>query len=469
MPILGIQAKHIVAFYTKETGDYGENMTMKIGIDGSNLCAVDSAPKATFRLERLVVAMKDVKTAVPSGEIRVFVDANLRWKLSLNEKSELETLIRSGQVEQVPAGITADDYILEWANRNSAVVISNDQFKGYHSTYPWIAQRGSGRSMTAVFDQSAKTWTFLERNSGSSPARTLAAIAAGFVATAPVVVAHAPTNNDGSYSKRVSRECPTAFVLLLDQSGSMSEIWQNGLSKAEQVATIVNSALKNLVLSATRGGEVYDYVDIAVIGYGGAGIDGVRSMLPSTSLSAPFLRLSEIAKQPRVSVVQNPDGSSRRETTWFDPVAGGGTPMNAAFDVAVKAVNDWVKRRDDSFPPIIINITDGESTDADPSPSARDLTGLSTSQGNALLFTAYLGAGGGKQILYPDQPPTGLSSWATTMFNVSSVVPEVLRSNAESMNVKISPRGRGFLFNASLDEVSGLVNFGTSVTPRADQ
>jgi hypothetical protein len=249
----------------------------------------------------------------------------------------------------------------------------------------------------------------------------------------------------------------------------MGEIWQNGLSKAAQVATIVNSALKNLVLSATRGGEVYDYVDIAVIGYGGVGAEGVRSLLSGTTLDSPFMRLYEIAKQPRVAVVQNPDGSSRRETTWFDPVAGGGTPMNAAFDVAVKAVGGWVQRRDNSFPPIVINITDGESTDADPSPNARDLTGLSTSHGNALLFTAYLGAGGGKQILYPDQPPVGMSPHALGMFNVSSVVPEVLRSNAESMNVKISPRGRGFLFNASLDEVSGLVNFGTSVTPRADQ
>ncbi len=444
-------------------------MSMKIGIDGSNLCAVDSAPKSTFRLERLAIGIKDVKTAVPSAEVRVFVDANLRWKLSPNEKSELETLIRSGQVEQVPAGITADDYILEWANRNSAIVISNDQFKGYHTTYPWIAQRGSGRSMTAVFDQSAKTWTFLERNSGSSPARTLAAIATGFVASAPVVVTQPPIMSDVNYSKRVSRECPTAFVLMLDQSGSMGEIWQNGLSKAAQVATIVNSALKNLVLSATRGGEVYDYVDIAVIGYGGVGTEGVRSMLPGTTIDSPFMRLSEIAKQPRVAVVQNPDGSSRRETTWFDAVAGGGTPMNAAFDVAVKAVSNWVQRRDNSFPPIVINITDGESTDADPSAKARDLTGLGTSHGNTLLFTAYLGAGGGKQILYPDQPPAGMTSYALGMFNVSSVVPEVLRSNAESMNVKISPRGRGFLFNAALDEVSGLVNFGTSVTPRADQ
>lgn len=442
---------------------------MKIGIDGSNLCAVDSAPKSTFRLERLVFAMKDVKSSVPGAEVRVFVDANLRWKLSPNEKTDLEALIRSGQVEQVPAGITADDYILEWANRNSAVVISNDQFKGYHETYPWIAQRGSGRSITAVFDQLAKTWTFLERNSGSSPARTLATISTGYKISDPIVVTKAPTSSDGNYSKRVSRECPTAFVLLLDQSGSMAEIWQNGLSKAEQVATIVNSALKNLVLSATRGGEVYDYVDVAVIGYGGTGPDGVRAMLPGTSLGSPFLRLSEIAKQPRVAVVQNSDGSSRRETTWFDAVAGGGTPMNAAFGVSVKAVNEWVQSREDSFPPIVINITDGEATDGDPSSSARDLTGLSTAHGNVLLFTAYLGAGGGAQVLYPDQVPNGLASGATNMFNVSSVVPQVLRNNAESMNVKISPRGRGFLFNASLDEVSGLVNFGTSVTPRADQ
>ena len=437
-------------------------MGIKIGIDGSNLCAVNSAPNSAFRLDRLVIAVKDIKAAVSSAELRVFVDASLRYRLTPNEKIELETLIHTGQVEQVPAGITADDYILEWANRNGAIVISNDQFKGYHATYPWLAERGSGRSVTAVFDQTGKTWTFLERNSGSSPARTLSVISGEVVITRPSNVSPPTAVKNEYYARKVTRENPTAFIFLLDQSGSMAEIWQSGLSKAEQVANIVNSALKNLVLSSTRGGEVNNYADVAVIGYGGLGLDGVRSMLPGTNLDSPFLHLAEVAKQPQVSVVQNPDGSTKRVTKWFEPVAGGGTPMNRALEVVTNAISSWVMNHQDSFPPVIINITDGESTDANPGAMARDLTGLSTKDGHVLLFTAYIGSGGGKQVLYPDQPPLGVSSGAINMFSVSSVVPDVLRNNAKSMNIEITPRGRGFLLNASLDEVSGLVNFGTS-------
>jgi hypothetical protein len=142
--------------------------------------------------------------------------------------------------------------------------------------------------------------------------------------------------------------------------------------------------------------------------------------------------------------------------------------MHRAFSVVKDALEAWVSTHQDSFPPIVINITDGESTDNDPSSVVRDVTGLETNDGNVLIFTAFIGTGGGKQELYPMNLPTGMSAAANVMFEISSVVPEPLRSSAEGLGIVVKPTGRGFLYNAKRDEVSGLVNFGTSLrTPEA--
>jgi hypothetical protein len=258
---------------------------------------------------------------------------------------------------------------------------------------------------------------------------------------------------------------------MLDQSGSMAAEWQKGKSKAAQLATIVNSALRNIVLMSTKGGVLHNYCDIAVVGYGGDAQTGVRSMLPETSLLSPFLSIEQIAPLPKVRVIKEVDGSSRREISWFDGVAEGGTPMNTAFLHVAKALDSWVKDHPNSFPPVVINITDGESTDGSPASAARDLTGLSTEDGNVLLFTAFLATGAGKQLLYPNELPQGVSGPVHEMFSITSFVPEVLRVNAEGLGIRISSRGRGLLYNASLDEVSGLINFGTSVAaaPKANE
>jgi len=51
---------------------------------------------------------------------------------------------------------------------------------------------------------------------------------------------------------------------------------------------------------------------------------------------------------------------------WFDPVANGGTPMCQALMRAQDILRTWFAQHPGCFPPIVINITDGEATDGDP-------------------------------------------------------------------------------------------------------
>ena len=77
-----------------------------------------------------------------------------------------------------------------------------------------------------------------------------------------------------NYTQSITRRHRTAFVLAIDQSGSMVEELEfrgRRTSKAAAVAEVANSLLSELLLRATREGEVRDYYDIAVVGYSGEG------------------------------------------------------------------------------------------------------------------------------------------------------------------------------------------------------
>ena len=51
---------------------------------------------------------------------------------------------------------------------------------------------------------------------------------------------------------------------------------------------------------------------------------------------------------------------------WFSPLAASLTPIGSAFDKCTEILNDWTTQHANSFPHIVINITDGQQTDDEP-------------------------------------------------------------------------------------------------------
>ena len=81
-----------------------------------------------------------------------------------------------------------------------------------------------------------------------------------------------PIIKSNPYTALITRTLPTAFVFLIDQSGSMGEqITYDGESctKAVAVARVVNQTVYELVNRCVKGNEIRRYYDIALVGYGG--------------------------------------------------------------------------------------------------------------------------------------------------------------------------------------------------------
>ena len=254
------------------------------------------------------------------------------------------------------------------------------------------------------------------------------------------------------YSADIDRENPTCFVFLIDQSASMQEQYAGaaGQSKAEALAYQMNNLLRNLIVRCARGLEVMDYFYVAVIGYGNS-IDSVFNGLKP---------LSEINALARMVDQSDPlKGQEIMSQAWIDPIANGMTPMCAALKNAHGLVKEWVRGHPKCFPPIVINLTDGEASDGDPVANAQRLMQVESTDGGVLVFNGHLSVDAGSIIQFPvaaDELPN--NPYAHQLFEMSSIIPESMRDMA---GFPIRRGARGMVFNSDLETVDSLLDFGT--------
>lgn len=118
-------------------------------IDGSNLIYwtknfhIDTSP-----LAKLCAHLRDAQV-----DFRVYFDANIKYllaeqtggKLNTKEKTthDLERVfgLFAEEIEIVPAGSRADDFILQRASISKGIVISNDRYADYVDMHPWLGSK----------------------------------------------------------------------------------------------------------------------------------------------------------------------------------------------------------------------------------------------------------------------------------------------------------------------------------------
>jgi hypothetical protein len=271
------------------------------------------------------------------------------------------------------------------------------------------------------------------------------------------------------YSAEISRANPTCFVFLLDQSRSMEDRigGEDGAqSKEDVVADAINRLLQELAIKCAKEEGVRDYFYISVIGYG----KSVGPALAGALAGRDIVPLSEVAETParlEDRVKKIPDGAgglveqSVKFPIWVDPVALGGTPMSQAFALAQAIVSTWLKEHPECFPPVVLNLTDGESTDGDPTGPARALCDLASTDGNVLLFNLHVSSDASPAISFPDSEAVLPNKYAKTLFTMSSVLPNHMRAYALQQGYPVSGDTRGFVFNADVTSVIQFLDIGT--------
>ena len=270
-----------------------------------------------------------------------------------------------------------------------------------------------------------------------------------------------------SYAAEISRTQPTALLFLIDQSGSMADVVSPGKSKAQHVADVLNRTLATLITRCTRAEGVRDYFEIGVIGYGGSAVgNGFAGELsgsilqPVSEIEAAPLRIEERQKK-------QDDGAgglvevSVKFPVWFEARSDGGTPMCAAITRAAEELVQWCDTHPESYPPTVLHITDGASTDGDPEALAHHLQQISTADGPVLVLNLHLSNSGATPIQFPSSESMLADEYARLLFRMSSLIPEHLADVAQGKGFAINSESRGFMFNAEATQLVEFFDIGT--------
>lgn len=275
------------------------------------------------------------------------------------------------------------------------------------------------------------------------------------------------------YSANITRQQKGAIILLLDQSGSMDEPITFGgktTTKAMAVASVANSLIEEIINNCHRGGSVGDYFDLAVVGYGGD--------KATTLWGSGLRRIADINAMPTTSMAeiitltmhngQRIDRMVKRRC-WVTPTAKGQTPMADALRIAKRLAGSWCRRNPNSFPPIVVNITDGEATDATNSQlldMAQKLTQTCTLDGATLLVNIHLASEHDIQaptLLFPSVDTPLLNNRHTNLlWQMSSTLPSIFdREISELKNHISQPPYKALCYNCAANQLVGILNIGS--------
>ena len=285
------------------------------------------------------------------------------------------------------------------------------------------------------------------------------------------------------YDQKVSRENPLLLIIAIDQSASMDDVIFSDNTRSYSSADIAKYMCDVFLYESFRtcnaGNEIRPYIDFALVGYGSS----IRSALPKVKLEEfpiSVTRLSSTWIKKNDSSNQDDSNFPLPKYEWVESVASGSTSMHSALSKIYEITESWIKDHPNSFPPVIINITDGMPTDdvelierlnygsfgdlgtLSLVKTSKNIDSLSTKNGHVLMCNAHISNEQVTKILYPSSTNSIENGFAELLFEMSSYIPDELLPVAQEFGLKVNSGSKLFIFNSDVNSLLDFFKFGTT-------
>jgi len=260
------------------------------------------------------------------------------------------------------------------------------------------------------------------------------------------------------------------------QMGNRS--YTNGEMATATLNDLIVTVINNTPVDAQTG-RLKDYCDLLVLGYG----DQVNPLLDNGHGGpASICDLADNPRGQRPVLVERYDRVKNTKIQvqemqpfWIQYTASSRRTETAkALQRSYRAIQDWLAddpRHRQSFPPIVVNITDGQHNgEGDPLDMAARIRQLYTNDGHILLFSCHLTSNSTQCLAFPDNPQQIYSKIADSderecarqLYEMSSAIPYTMVKRArESLNAQIADGARGFIYNANPGDLLDFLSWGT--------
>lgn len=247
-----------------------------------------------------------------------------------------------------------------------------------------------------------------------------------------------------SYTIPATSKTPALIVYLLDVSGSMGDEI-DGKPKIEIVSDALHQVAVRMVQRSTKGTTVAPRYNIAMYAYSSEVTDllgGIKTVTELAQMGVPRLQAMDA------------------------------TNTAAAFMEAEKLLQTQLPSLGDNPAPLICHMTDGEyNTGGDPDAIAQRIMEMEVSDGNVLVENIFVTDAAVKDPIDDPKSWPGVtsetplaSSYAETLFNMSSPIPQSYASVMAEMGYKLAPGAR-MLFPGDSPEIVELGFAMSGATP----
>jgi len=286
----------------------------------------------------------------------------------------------------------------------------------------------------------------------------------------------------------MSRANPGLMVFLVDCSASMafpllhSATDKNkSISKFEAAATILDSVLFQCTTKCASEDKYKDYVDFVILGYG----DNVFSPISKISVSEYPISVNKLdsSYESVEEFSEEESDETNSPIKWINQnmQLGGITSMRAGFAMAKKLIQDWAKKHPDSYPPVLLNVSDGMANDLpiinvdgedalDVAPLielCNDIKKIQTNDGNTVIGNIHLSDGKIMNVKFPvsiDEVQELELESAETLFEMTSTVPAPWLEKAQGFGLNIRQDSKMYIYNSDFDSFLSFFKFGTDPT-----
>lgn len=279
------------------------------------------------------------------------------------------------------------------------------------------------------------------------------------------------------YTAQITRNTPTAFIFLIDQSISMQKktmLYGEEMTMAEAASRIVNNQINELVYRCIKLNDTRHYYDIAVVGYGEKAYSGWEGELAGRGFVSP----EELKNHPYTKITTRKETRTRNgvkineveQIQWVSAHHDRPwTHYHDAFDYAKRLLEEWMKEHHekDCYPPTVIHVTDGEFKHATRelvTQKANELKAMFTNDGNVILFNIHFTAQNGcKSVVCPiNKNELSGNAYAEALFDMSSLLPERYNLDiARCLNDTRAGRHVAMGINADATTLIKLMDIGT--------
>ncbi len=280
----------------------------------------------------------------------------------------------------------------------------------------------------------------------------------------------------GSKARTVNTSKPWLLVTLVDGSHSMSADWVGTKrSMAEIVEQSVNNMLYDMALhysiSEGEGEDVLkDRIHLRLLTYSGE--DDVSDPIPLPGGSYYLHADGEDGWVKNYSELHRYNGSQAEIPRWFKHVPNGKTPMLKAFQTARRVIEEHISQFPDSFPPVLLNISDGEPSDCgEPidwsllTSECEAIRSLGRDGNHPIICNVHLDPRGrGLPSLYPEKPPSE-NGIEDGLWRSSSKISDLIGFQKNHSIPEVARDGNGdrrfFVFNSDLMHFHEFLSFST--------